>query len=1522
MFEQRRALKEKNELIQKHEEYCMKTVSKISQYFSKLHNILQTSERNTLLYIKQDDIKFKNNISSIENQITNNIKNFESMILSLQSSVMEAKKVHLKKLADSTKKYLECVATPPLFPKLAKNPFEIIENEDLEKLLKEFCPYKVIKETEESNKFMQMASKNFEFKKNETLLDETENPLMSSIIRRGQKFNQKYDFPDEKILDMVTDNTKLSIPQKSNNKESRIKIQKAKVSHFNDPLHFYVQFDSYSLTENLLNAECTKDAKIAETPNKININHLYLIKTKSNVWERGKILEEVKSQTYRVLLIDTGETVFATKQQIIVMSKALQSKEAGAEKCSIFGIKQKESEKEWSDEAKVLAKNLLLKKLIFVAILKKDKDVLYVDLISKDNYPTSFRNALIFTDIAEEIYIDNKELANTVRYYNNYKMKELIAPLNRSFYPINVTELAEIKIRPLNVISPSEFYVAQHESTKEMENLKLELKENYSKNFKMIYCPRKNMQCAVEINENWYRCKVINVHEKCDVDVFLVDEGRSETVRYTQLSFLEKSHCIINEYSFRCSLIDIEPFQSNNLYWTSEALVDFQRIMKHSNLKILIHTINQKNHSVTLKIIQKQREMNVNALLVEYKHAISTGPESVDVTTFKTKSLVSFSKEKDNLKEKISKNIKTTINPEGSLTAGGSVSLNQNSSNFQREEIIVTHIESPGEFYIQLEKFCDGIIKLHKFLQKYQEQILSENPEYQIKYNWKINDNCLVFLCLSETTVKEWYRGNIIDIKECKTSDKRNISYTVYLRDHGKKIENICNEQLSPIRSCDARICNATTKCHLACVKPTGGTGIWSKAAKDQLKSYISKYEKLYATVQGENVNNSIPVILWGFCTEVSDALSPTIYKYVNINKTLHSLGFAQLVERFDRDKQIMKLTDVINQNEIEDLEQIMKSVDLQIEKESNEMKQTETVTESESELENSDFSDNDDSCEIWPQCSIDKTLFTAYPTYVDYNGCIYLHDATKESLLEKIKKYLNKKFKNHINTNNEITDFQPGEACIARYHGDSLYYRAEIISVSNDVIQVCFVDYGNVEECNKDEIIRKTCFKKTPRLAVKYELYGIEPNALDGKWTKDTLDLMHILIVTKLCCVTVKTTKKETSTKQCSIKIDALDLSEYLIEQNLARRIQSNLPENSTKESDNSCTFLKYLDNNKGIENIEEANSNIVKYDDYDTKYSSNNSTNLIANTKSNSSSEDEAEVWLNKQKLISNINKKDFFEYKEIFQKEELNKFCASVISKSKSTSFSADEVDFDCTFQSWSEKDRPITNPYKAEESVSLLSDEKDNDLSSMEPFDPIDTSTVVPRFDGMENFKYYQLPYGLKEFYCEVYYIDNLTKFFISPVIADLQKQYIDMMKRIQAFVKSSRSNMIDIEPKKPCLALFNEDGMYYRSIIKEIHPTLNKAEVLYVDYFNTDCVPFSNIRKCPNEFMNYPLRILPVQLRKIKPNPRWRESDIKSILSETLNGKKIFVEVIKLGKIPEVQFFVSNNNRSSILKDFE
>ena len=88
--------------------------------------------------------------------------------------------------------------------------------------------------------------------------------------------------------------------------------------------------------------------------------------------------------------------------------------------------------------------------------------------------------------------------------------------------------------------------------------------------------------------------------------------------------------------------------------------------------------------------------------------------------------------------------------------------------------------------------------------------------------------------------------------------------------------------------------------------------------------------------------------------------------------------------------------------------------------------------------------------------------------------------------------------------SNSVITDPAVGQACIAKFRDDGLWYRAEIKSVSADSALVMFVDFGNCSDVDRSEIREiDAALAKTPAIAVPCRLSAEAPGQNLTDWAQ-----------------------------------------------------------------------------------------------------------------------------------------------------------------------------------------------------------------------------------------------------------------------------------------------------------------------------------------------------------------------------------------------------------------------------------
>lgn len=187
----------------------------------------------------------------------------------------------------------------------------------------------------------------------------------------------------------------------------------------------------------------------------------------------------------------------------------------------------------------------------------------------------------------------------------------------------------------------------------------------------------------------------------------------------------------------------------------------------------------------------------------------------------------------------------------------------------------------------------------------------------------------------------------------------------------------------------------------------------------------------------------------------------------------------------------------------------------------------------------------------------INKTLFTGYPTYVDYKCVVYLHEAEDKQLLETMSSIISKNY-NNLPEPDADYEYTIGQPVIARYPIDKRCYRA--IMRSNQLNYECehsvfFVDYGNVDGVKPEDIRPYAPFPNLPSIANKYCISGIQPKGGAKAYVQDDLDQMHLEIVTKLVSVRLSPSELTNTIKMCSMRLGTKDLASTFIEKNLAEK-------------------------------------------------------------------------------------------------------------------------------------------------------------------------------------------------------------------------------------------------------------------------------------------------------------------------------------------------------------------------------
>lgn len=178
-----------------------------------------------------------------------------------------------------------------------------------------------------------------------------------------------------------------------------------------------------------------------------------------------------------------------------------------------------------------------------------------------------------------------------------------------------------------------------------------------------------------------------------------------------------------------------------------------------------------------------------------------------------------------------------------------------------------------------------------------------------------------------------------------------------------------------------------------------------------------------------------------------------------------------------------------------------------------------------------------------------------------------------------------------------------------------------------------------------------------------------------------------------------------------------------------------------------------------------------------------------------------------------------------------------------------------------------------------------------------FEPNETSTSFSHISGIEYFKAPLLPLTIRNFFCNVVDVTTPTILHIYPHLAELDHRETELERNIKLLVKTAPL-LTKFEPKTICLACYSKDKKWYRALIRSFNPVAMQADVLYVDYLNTETLSAMNLRQYPTELLTWPLRTFRVKLAGLEPNPRMREKDVRQALLNIVHKRVLYVRVKK------------------------
>ncbi|KAF5295115.1 hypothetical protein FQA39_LY13266 [Lamprigera yunnana] len=925
------------------------------------------------------------------------------------------------------------------------------------------------------------------------------------------------------------------------------------------PECFYVQLNRF---ENIFQDLCYEIQQYLQTAFKlvkeVEIQKLYLVESKNidpNVqWYRGRVVEFITAPNeetkYKIFFIDYGCTQVVCLKSLQEITLALEKCRPFAYQCKLFDL-YPETDK-WKHKASQHFTNILSRSNTIMIVMAQSNEVLEVDLLTiKQGDTFSVRDALIFSGLALS---HCSPLENSTEHLKSKSIGTLHEKFHTKAKQFDNGDKFVVYICHVN--NPHSLYVQVanfssclaelHKSMTDYYNEK-NLDENplHDARSDYIYVPTEGMLVATFYNSFWYRGIITNTLKgQGAVRIFLVDSGIKVTVHYTHIRRLLEKFKKLEWQAIHVELADIKPTAEDSSW--DKNVIEFLKSFMHNNQLIRLEVVkNETGLCVTLYPQGDDNIESINYAIVKKGFAISTGNmcgkshSFIDETT-------SSKKEKPYVL-----NLMNTIQSTKSVLDEES---EPEQENVIRKPVTLLLVKSPDEIYVKVED---------AELQKVQNEMHSALQEYYHRNHkesvtWQIGDPCVA----RDSINLQFYRATILEEKDD--------NYKVMLKDMGKEIV-VPKKNLFILENQFKQFREVAIRCHLAAITPAGDKNKWSALASEFLVNIFEEHKTILMTKCGSLDTNrkSVPVIMWYSEIKSGNALEPSKTILQNINKLLVKNGLAFKVKIDSLHNSVGKTEHNISSS-FSSKDTINSQIEILIPKShstsenSDVLELSSNFNTSEDKIDFPEVFDNlnnkDDLIDWLPPIPFRSKKFFAMGTFVDNNAYIYLQECRLLSVLKAMEDEMNTYFANSSPEPPDTIWF-PGQLCTAKYHLNDKWYRGKIISVVQNTIEVCLIDFGNIEECTPDYLRLKVMYLSVPALANKVELYGVyqKPHC---KWLTSDLDELHKQVTDKTIKVLIKDKSKSATVPLAVLKIGTLVVNEYML------MYSTNLVESFEKEN------------------------------------------------------------------------------------------------------------------------------------------------------------------------------------------------------------------------------------------------------------------------------------------------------------------------------------------------------------------
>ncbi|XP_060143726.1 RING finger protein 17 isoform X1 [Globicephala melas] len=682
-----------------------------------------------------------------------------------------------------------------------------------------------------------------------------------------------------------------------------------------------------------------------------------------------------------------------------------------------------------------------------------------------------------------------------------------------------------------HVIHPCHFYIRKYSQIKDATVLEKKVNEFCSKSVYLDPSDILELGARIFVNsiENGMWCRgtitelipigsesirkpciptKFSVHKVALIQIFMVDFGNSEVLivagvgdTYVRSEHIAKQHVTLNDLCLAlrksepyiegllkdiqplaqpCSLKDIVP-QNSTEGWGEEAKIEF---LKMVNKKAVLMKVFKEEDGVLIVDLQKPPTNKISSDM-----PVSLRDALVFMELARFRSQLSRSHSEKN----------TTLHYHPPVLPKEMTDVS----------VMVCHINSPTDFYLQLIKSLDFLFVL-KAIEEFYKNEDAENLEILCP----VQDQA----CVAKFEDGVWYRAKVIGLPGHREVEVKYVDFGNTAKITLKEMRKIKDEFLNPAEK--------AIKCKLAYIEPCKGTLQWSKKATEKFQE---KTQDKFMTCSVIKILEDNVLLVELFDFHGAPGMTPT-----SINDQLVKEGLASYEVGYTLKDNSKKHTEVWDPSP----EEII----------SNEVNNLNPVF-----------------AKSLPNEDLQSLYYKELPVYI----CnvvspekIYVQWLLTEDLLHSLGE---KMVSAYENSKWEPVKWKSNMHCAVKIPDENQWQRGQIIRMVTDtLVEVLLYDVG-VELVVNINCLRELQenLKTMGRLSLECSLVDIRPAGGSDKWTATACDCLSFYLTGAVATIVIQVCEQENNTTwPLPVKIFCrdkeggfVDVSKYLIKRGLALR-------------------------------------------------------------------------------------------------------------------------------------------------------------------------------------------------------------------------------------------------------------------------------------------------------------------------------------------------------------------------------